>query len=105
MDARRTGGHSRAMHVFWNASLLAALVATIGLLATALFRQDGKIDGLGAKIDGLGARLDTRIGQLDAKVDAMGASLNGRIDALAARMDVRFDRVEARLEHHLRTPH
>jgi hypothetical protein len=77
--------------VVWNASLPAALVATIGLLATALFRLDGKIDALGTR--------------LDAKID-------GKVDSLAARMDARFDRVDERLsrvdlrlEDHLHSPH
>jgi hypothetical protein len=81
--------------VVWNSGLMVALAATIGLLATALFRLDAKIDN---KIDSLGARLDAKI---DGKVDSLAARMDARFD----RVDDRLSRVEQRLEEHLRTPH
>lgn len=79
--------HSRHVDAVWNVGLLATVVATVGLLATALFRLDSKFD------------------RLDGKIDALGTSLNGSIDALERRMDVRFNRLEDGLEQHLQTPH
>lgn len=105
--------HSHVVDVAWNTGLMVALATTIGLLATALFRIDAKIEGLGTrldgKIEGLGARLDTKIDGLGAHLDA---KIDSKVDSLGARMDARFDRVEdrlsrveLRLEQHLHTPH
>lgn len=75
------------MTVLWSAGLLSVAVAALGLLATALFRLDGKIDALGARLDG--------------KIDSLAARMDARFD----RMDARFDRLEQRLTDHLASPH
>lgn len=75
------------MDVVWNTGLMVALATTIGLLATALFRIDSKIDALGAR--------------LDSKIDGLGDRLDARFD----RVEDRLGRVELRLEQHLHTPH
>jgi hypothetical protein len=85
--------HSGGVDVVWSAGLLSVAVAALGILATALFRLDGKIESgfgrLDAKIDGLAARTDTRFDRVDAKFDRM----DDRFD----RVDIRFDRVDERL--------
>lgn len=53
-------------------SLVALMAASLGVLATALFRLDGKIDGGFARVD--------------ARIDGLGASLNARIDAQTAML-------------------
>jgi hypothetical protein len=82
------------MDVVWNTGLMVALATTIGLLATALFRIDSKIDALGV-------RLDAKIDRIDGKVDSLGTRMDARFD----RVEDRLSRVELRLEQHLHTPH
>lgn len=53
-------------------SLVALMAASLGVLATALFHLDGKIDGGFARVD--------------ARIDGLGASLNARIDAQTAML-------------------
>ena len=91
VDAAGAPRHSHLVEVVWNTGLMVALATTIGLLATALFRIDGKIDALGARLDA----------KIDSKVDALSARMDVRFD----RVDDRLSRVELRLEQHLQTPH
>lgn len=61
------------------AGLLTATFAALGLLATALFCLDTKMEAGFARLDGT--------------IDRVGS----RLDELAHRMDLRFDRVDERL--------
>ena len=70
--------------VAWTA--IGLLGATLGVLATALFRLDSKIEAFGR---GLGAR-----------IDAQGRELGGRIDALTGRIDAQTARIDLHLERH-----
>jgi hypothetical protein len=74
-----TAAHSEAVDVVWSAGLLTVAVAALGILATALFRLDGKIE--------------SGFGRLDTKIDGLAARTDARFD----RMDARFDRVDERL--------
>lgn len=105
LDASRRARDSGLVQLAWQAATLSVAFAALGLLATALFRLDGKIDGLGMRVDAKLDRLETNV---DAKLDHLGA----RIDGLAARMDSRFDRVDERLSRveislaeHVQLPH
>jgi hypothetical protein len=69
--------------------LLSVTVAALGILATALFRLDGKIDA--------------GIGRLDAKFDAGIGRLDARMGAGFARVDERLSVLELQLGHHLDT--
>jgi hypothetical protein len=87
--------HSRRVSTVLNAGLLSTLVAALGLLATALFRLDGKIEGLGT---GLGGKIDALDARLSGKIDALDARLGGKIDALDARLSSRIDATNARID-------
>ena len=71
------------MSTWLSAGLLSTLVAALGLLATALFRLDGKIDALSA---GMNSRFDILDSRLGNRIDAV----NGRIDGLVAGMHAGF---------------
>lgn len=77
--------HSDWVDAVGTIGLLSVCVAALGILATALFRLDGKLDA------GF-ARLESR---MDAKFD--------RVDARFDRVDERLSVLELRLEHHLDT--
>jgi hypothetical protein len=79
------------VEAFATAGLLSVTVAALGLLATALFRLEGKVE---AGFAGLEARFDGRISQLEAWFDR-------RIDALEARLDARIEQLDAKLTEHL----
>lgn len=66
-----------------SAGALAAAFAAVGLLATALFRLDSK--------------MDAGFTRLESKMDAGFARLDAKLDAGFARQDTRFDRVDDRL--------
>jgi hypothetical protein len=77
-----------------SAGALAVAFAALGLLATALFRLD--------------AKMEAGFARLDSTIDSGLAQLGGRMEAGFARVDARFDRVDARLSaleidvaHHL----
>ena len=82
------------MSTWLSAGLLSTLVAALGLLATALFRLDGKIDALGTTLNG---RLDSLhgglTGRLDGLVAEMHAGFTGLRQAIAA-LDRRLAKVE-----------
>ena len=62
--------------VAWTA--IGLLGATLGVLATALFRLDSKIDEFGRDLGG--------------RIDAQGRDLGARIDAQTARIDAHLQR-------------
>jgi hypothetical protein len=70
--------------------LLSTVNAALGLLATALFRLDGKIDTLDARLNG---RLDSVGGRLDGLVAEMHAGFTGLHQDVSA-LDRRLAKVE-----------
>jgi hypothetical protein len=57
--------HSDVVDVVWNTGLMVALATTIGLLATALFRIDAKIDGLGTRLE----RVEDRLSRVELRLE------------------------------------
>jgi len=67
-----------------SAGALTAAFAALGLLATALFRLD--------------AKMEAGFARLDQKIDLTSAGLVDRMDHRFDRVDQRFDRVDQRFE-------
>ena len=70
------------------ATMTALLVAVVGLLATALFQQGGKLDRLGDRMDQRFERVDHRFERVDQRFE----QLSRRFDVVDQRM--REDKVE-----------
>ena len=82
------------MSTWLSAGLLPTLIAALGLLATALFRLDGKIDALGTALTG---RLDSLDGRLSGRLDGLVAEVHAGFTGLrqdVAALDRRLAKVE-----------
>jgi hypothetical protein len=93
--------HSEGVDAVATVGLLSVTVAALGILATALFRLDGKIDAgfgrLDEKIEGLDGKMESGLSRLEARMDA-GFD---RVDAKFGRVEERLSGLERQLAHHL----
>jgi hypothetical protein len=104
VDRISVRGHSGAVEAVVSAGALTAAFAALGLLATALFRLDGKMEAGFARLDqkigstsaGLADRMDQRFDRVDQRFDRVDQRFD-RVDQRSERVDQHFERVEARL--------
>jgi hypothetical protein len=105
--------HSEVVDSVATVGLLSVTVAALGILATALFRLEAKMDAglarLASRLDAGFGRVDSRLDRIDDRFDRVDARFD-RVDDRFRQMDARFDHVderlsvlELRLEHHLDT--